>query len=250
MDIRKVYLLILLCTFCILSPVYTQQSLSDEFRKVAGDYAALYTSKVEVGYSPYLYINHPYWDTDEFKKGAVCYGGLVYTDLQLRYDTFKKQLIVITPEKRILLQVDMRKVDYFIIGDKKFVPHNDTFAAILYDSPQMRLTQYVQCKMGTPVEKGRISYRQFEKPARFVLSKDGVQETSSSLLNRPHSSASGLSEDSSITPHMRPPLLYVCALLVVLNYTHAISFCQVFRRVNHYNSRKIWYMVTPRTTGA
>ena len=54
MDIRKVYLLILLCTFCILSPVYTQQSLSDEFRKVAGDYAALYTSKVEVGYSPYL----------------------------------------------------------------------------------------------------------------------------------------------------------------------------------------------------
>ena len=137
MDIRKVYLLILLCTFCILSPVYTQQSLSDEFRKVAGDYAALYTSKVEVGYSPYLYINHPYWDTDEFKKGAVCYGGLVYTDLQLRYYTFKKQLIVITPEKRILLQVDMRKVDYFIIGDKKFVPHNDTFAAILYDSPQM-----------------------------------------------------------------------------------------------------------------
>lgn len=112
MDIRKVYLLILLCTFCILSPVYTQQSLSDEFRKVAGDYAALYTSKVEVGYSPYLYINHPYWDTDEFKKGAVCYGGLVYTDLQLRYDTFKKQLIVITPEKRILLQVDMRKVAF------------------------------------------------------------------------------------------------------------------------------------------
>ena len=91
MDIRKVYLLILLCTFCILSPVYTQQSLSDEFRKVAGDYAALYTSKVEVGYSPYLYINHPYWDTDEFKKGAVCYGGLVYTDLQLRYDTFKNR---------------------------------------------------------------------------------------------------------------------------------------------------------------
>ena len=115
MDIRKVYLLILLCTFCILSPVYTQQPLSDEFRKAAGDYAALYTSKVEVGYSPYLYINHPYWDTDELKKGAVCYGGLVYTDLQLRYDTFKKQLIVITPEKRILLQVDMRKVDYFII---------------------------------------------------------------------------------------------------------------------------------------
>lgn len=47
----------------------------------------------------------------------------------------------------------MRKVDYFIIGDKKFVPHNDTFAAILYDSPQMRLTQYVQCKWGRLLRK-------------------------------------------------------------------------------------------------
>ena len=174
MDIRKVYLLILLCTFCILSPVYTQQSLSDEFRKVAGDYAALYTSKVEVGYSPYLYINHPYWDTDEFKKGAVCYGGLVYTDLQLRYDTFKKQLIVITPEKRILLQVDMRKVDYFIIGDKKFVPHNDTFAAILYDSPQMCLTQYIVSTMESQVKKNDLYYSRFKKKSYFSLRSGGT----------------------------------------------------------------------------
>ena len=68
-------------------------------------------------------------------------------------------------------------MDYFVIEGQKFVPQGDCFAALLYDSPQMRLTQYVQCKMGTPVEKGRISYRQFEKPARFVLSKDGVDHT-------------------------------------------------------------------------
>ena len=70
MNIRKAHLLILLCTFCILSPVYTQQPLFDEFKKAAGDYAALYTNKVEVSYSPYFYINHPYWDMDEFQEGA------------------------------------------------------------------------------------------------------------------------------------------------------------------------------------
>ena len=62
--------------------MYTQQSLSDEFKKAAGDYAALYTSKVEVSDSPYYYINHPYWDTDEFQEGAVCYDGSLYTDMQ------------------------------------------------------------------------------------------------------------------------------------------------------------------------
>lgn len=62
--------------------MYTQQPLSDEFKKAAGDYAALYTSKVEVSYSPYYYINHPYWDTDEFQEGAVCYDGSLYTDMQ------------------------------------------------------------------------------------------------------------------------------------------------------------------------
>ncbi|WP_303208231.1 hypothetical protein [Bacteroides oleiciplenus] len=175
MNIRKTHLLILLCTFCILTPVYTQQPLFEEFKKKAGDYAALYTNKVEVGYSPYFYINHPYWDTDEFQKGAVCYNGLLYTDIKLRYDTYKKQLIVITPEKRILLQVDMRKVDYFIIGEKKFMPHKDTYSALLYNSPQMRLTQYVLCRLGASVEKNRISYRKFEKNARFVLSKDDTE---------------------------------------------------------------------------
>lgn len=175
MDARKLCPLFLLCAFCILSPVYTQQPLFEEFQKVAGDYAALYTNKVEVGYSPYMYANHPYWDTDEFQKGAVCYSGVLYTGLELRYDTYKKQLVVITPEKRILLQVDMRKVGYFIMGDKKFVPHEDNFAALLYDTPQMRLTQYISCKMGTPVEKGRFSYYRFNKPSRFVLSKDNTE---------------------------------------------------------------------------
>ena len=54
-----------------------------------------------------------------------------------------KILLLVTPEKRITLQVDMRKVDYFVIEGQKFVPQGDCFAALLYDSPQMCLTQYI-----------------------------------------------------------------------------------------------------------
>lgn len=41
----------------------------DEFRKAAGDYAALYSGKAEENYNQQKYLNHPYWNTDEFREG-------------------------------------------------------------------------------------------------------------------------------------------------------------------------------------
>ena len=108
---RKTHLYTLLCVLCFPSLVCAQQAVFDEFRKAAGDYAALYSGKAEENYNQQKYLNHPYWNTDEFREGAVCYGRWLYSDLQLRYDTYKKSLIVVTPEKRITLQVDMRKVE-------------------------------------------------------------------------------------------------------------------------------------------
>jgi hypothetical protein len=54
--------------------VCAQQAVFDEFRKAAGDYAALYSGKAEENYNQQKYLNHPYWNTDEFREGAVCYG--------------------------------------------------------------------------------------------------------------------------------------------------------------------------------
>lgn len=85
---------------------------------------------METGYSPKQYVNHPYWNTDEFQKGDICYNGFLYGDLQLRYDTYKKHLVVITPEKQIAVCVDMRKVDYFVIQGTLFVRRDDDFYGI------------------------------------------------------------------------------------------------------------------------
>lgn len=179
MTIRKTCVFILFI-FGFYSSVRAQQSVFDEFSRVAGDYAALYSGKIEVGYSPYQYINHPYLDTDEFQEGTVCFNGQLYTGLKIRYDTYKKWLVVITPEKRKVLQVDMRKVDYFTIGNKKFIRQEEDFVALLYESQQLKLTQLIRCSMGVPVEKGRASYRNFKKRMRFTLHNDGADHVVSS----------------------------------------------------------------------
>jgi hypothetical protein len=161
----------------ILPSAYAQQTVFDEFRKVAGDYAALYSGKAEVSYNQNRYLNHPYWDTDEFRKGAVCYQGWLYSDLLLRYDTHKKSLVLVTPEKRILLQADMRKVEYFIIDGQKFVPYGDSYAALLYESPQMSLKQYVVTTIDTQAKKENRYYNQFKKNIYFSIHKDGTDYT-------------------------------------------------------------------------
>lgn len=76
---RKTHLYTLLCVLCFPSLVCAQQAVFDEFRKAAGDYAALYSGKAEENYNQQKYLNHPYWNTDEFREGAVCYGRWLYS---------------------------------------------------------------------------------------------------------------------------------------------------------------------------
>lgn len=176
----KTHIFMLLCAFCILPSVSAQQTAFDEFRKEAGDYAALYTGKAEVSYNLQKYLNHPYWGTEEFCNGAICYNGWLYTDIQLRYDTYKKLLIVVTPNKQTALQVDLRKVDYFVINGQKFVQQDDNYAALLYESPQLCLTQYIVSTLRAQVKKEDFYYSQFKKSIVFNLRKDGTDITLSS----------------------------------------------------------------------
>lgn len=176
----KTQILIVLLIFCALVPIGAQQSVFNEFRQDAGDCAALYTGIVEEGYPSLQYVNHPYWDTDEFQNGDICYEGLLYTNIKLRYDSFKKSLIVITPEKQIGIHVDMRKVYYFIMENKRFILQGNNYIALLYESPQMQLTEHLSCTLGTPVEKHNIRYQQFKRKVRYNLCLDGINHNISS----------------------------------------------------------------------
>ena len=68
---RKTHLYTLLCVLCFPSLVCAQQAVFDEFRKAAGDYAALYSGKAEENNNQQKNLNHPYWNTDEFREGLL-----------------------------------------------------------------------------------------------------------------------------------------------------------------------------------
>ena len=177
---RKTHIILLLCAFFTLPSIQAQQTAFDEFRKEAGDYAALYTGKAEVSYNLQKYLNHPYWGVEEFCNGTIHYNGWLYTGIKLRYDTYKKLLIVVTPNKQTALQVDLRKVDYFEINGQKFVRQGDNYAALLYESPQLCLTQYIVSTLRTQIKKEDFYYSQFKKNMFFSLRKDGTDFTLSS----------------------------------------------------------------------
>lgn len=173
MNAKRVFFLLAACWFFGMAYAQQQEAF-DDYRKAAGDRTLLYTGKVENGYPPQQYMNHPYWDTEEFQEGDVCLDGHLYTDLLLRYDTYTKRLAVYTPEKRIAVQVDMRKVDYFTKRGTKFILLNGEFVALLYDSPRMRLLQQIVCASGALVTKEWNSYKSFKRTVRYILQKEGI----------------------------------------------------------------------------
>lgn len=173
LDIKRIFFLFAACWFFGMGSAQKQKAF-DDYRKVAGDRTLLYTGKIENGYSPQQYMNHPYWDTEEFQEGEICLDGHLYTGLQLRYDTYSRRLTVYTPEKRIAVQVDMRKVDYFTKRGTKFILLNGEFVALLYDSQRIRLLQQVVCSSGALVTKEWNSYKSFRRTVRYILQKEGV----------------------------------------------------------------------------
>ena len=162
--------------------VQAQQDAFDEFRQAAGDNAALYTGELEERYHQQKYINHPYWETDEFREGTVCFNGRIYPNQKLRFDTYRKALLLIIPEKRNILQVNKEKLDYFIINGVKYIPYKDTYAALLYESSSMKMVAYVKCLFSRPV----AMYQHFAKEEQFSLTLDGkehILDSRSDLLN-------------------------------------------------------------------
>ena len=175
----------LICGMAFLT-VQAQQEAFDEFRRAAGDNASLYSGELEERYHQQKYINHPYWETDEFREGTVCFDGRIYPNQKLRFDTYRKALLIIIPEKRNILQVNKEKLDYFIINGVKYIPYKDTYAALLYESSNMKMVGYIKCLFSRPVAKEGKMYQHFAKEEQFALTLDGKEHTldsRSDLLN-------------------------------------------------------------------
>lgn len=161
-----------LCCICFCQATVAQyQKTFDVYRQEAGEYASLFRGKLERGYPSFEYANHPYWSDDSFSHGDVLYNGLLYTNLSIRFDTFLNQLIVRTPNRNVPVWVDMSAVAYFTLEQLRFVRQGETFVALHYDSPRVKLVQRAECTFGIPITKNGVSYKNFKRTSRYWLQR-------------------------------------------------------------------------------
>ena len=169
---KRIFLLAIGCLICGVMKAQRQQ-IFDEFRQEVGDQAEMFAGKVEPGYPSTVYINHPYWLTDNFSQGDVVFRGLTYRNVSLRYDAYLKQLVVNTPVKRQNVSVPMDLVEKFTLGGIRYERRKGEFMAILYSSPRIELVQQMNVMMREKlVDNVKVQY-EFKPTMKYCLYRDG-----------------------------------------------------------------------------
>jgi hypothetical protein len=169
---KRIFLLAIGCLICGVMKAQHQQ-IFDEFRQEVGDQAEMFAGKVEPGYPSTVYINHPYWLTDNFSQGDVVFRGLTYRDVSVRYDAYLKQLVVNTPVKRQNVSVPMDLVEKFTLGGIRYERRKGEFMAILYSSPRIELVQQMNVMMREKlVDNVKVQY-EFKPTMKYCLYRDG-----------------------------------------------------------------------------
>ena len=118
----KRYLLIPCVIIVCCAHIYAQENPIESYLKQAGDYAEIYTGRIETEYSRAQYENFPYYlSNNDFSEAAIVYKNKYYPNLRARLDLFKEQLIILPYEKRLGVVVDSQNIDRVYMYDKTFI---------------------------------------------------------------------------------------------------------------------------------
>jgi len=89
------------------------------------DYAIIYSGKVEDPY--YLNpINHPYFETDDFSIGTLSYNNITYTDVMLRFDMYRGNILVKHSQVPFGIELNREQVDWAIFNGYKIIDSKKT----------------------------------------------------------------------------------------------------------------------------
>ena len=113
----KKYLLVVASMLAVVLHVEAQEYFSS-----ASDFARLYVGAVEPQYSKSLWHDMPYYKDDtNLYKGRISYYGVVYDDVQLRFDQLKQCVVVLPPGERAFCVPNQVFVDWFEMDGYRFV---------------------------------------------------------------------------------------------------------------------------------
>jgi len=110
---------------------------AQEYFSSASEYARLYVGAVEPQYQIWLWHDIPYYKGDiNMYKGRVSYFGVVYDNVQLRFDQLKQRLVVLSPVGNIFCMPEQDYIDWFEMDGHRYVhdPEDSLrFASLLCD---------------------------------------------------------------------------------------------------------------------
>ena len=114
-----------------------QYAGAQEYFRSASDYARLYVGPIEPQYQVSLWHDIPYYkgNTNVY-QGRISYHGVVYDEVQLRFDQLEQRVAVLTPVKGVFCLPEQAYIDWFEMDGRRYVhdPEDGSrYAALLCD---------------------------------------------------------------------------------------------------------------------
>ena len=110
---------------------------AQDYFSSASDFARIYVGAVEPQYQTSLWYDLPYYNGNtNMYKGRISYYGVVYDDVQLRFDMLKQRVVVLSPVGSVFCLPEQEYVDWFEMDGHRFVhdPEDSLrYAALLCD---------------------------------------------------------------------------------------------------------------------
>ena len=161
--------------------VVAQKVGAQEYFSSASDFARLYVGAVETPYQLSLWRDIPYYKGNaNLYKGRVSYHGVVYDDVQLRFDQFKQCVAVLPPGGRVMCLPEKEFVDWFEMDGYRYVhdPEDSTrYATLLCDGSGngVRLYHSVWKEYGgdKPVEGKKYLMTLYTRERFVLVTPDG-----------------------------------------------------------------------------
>ena len=130
-DLKK-FLLVIVCMTAVVQYVGAQEYFSS-----ASDFARLYVGPLEPQYQKTLWHDIPYYQgSTDMYHGRVSYYGVVYDDVQLRFDQLEQRVVVLSPVGNYSCLPEQEHIDWFEMDGRRYVhdPEDSTrYASLLCD---------------------------------------------------------------------------------------------------------------------
>lgn len=174
---------LMLVSLCLTAVTYAQQSDIQLYQQAAGDFAALYQGHLEDEIVQRVWADIPYLDTAEFRKGIICFNGMEYQDVPIRYNAHDQLVVVMSPGRNAKVVPDQTRIQWFTLDGKRFVPNPAAggFSREVYAGQHVSLVHHLYKFVGVHEERMGKVYGTFDESHHFYLHHDDVQTVVSSL---------------------------------------------------------------------